>query len=104
MVLLSLTCLSLPWLSSIWLGSTLPGWVGTAQLGSLGLAELCQAWRGLAKLCLALLGSAHLTSIASIKALNREVEPYGFVLVKTPREYYHALGRGLLPIASALFR
>ena len=39
-----------------------------------------------------------------IKALNREVEPYGFFLVKAPRKYYHALGRVLLPIAPCLFR
>ena len=38
------------------------------------------------------------------KALNREVEPYGFFLVKALRKYYHALGRGLLPIAPCLFR
>ena len=39
-----------------------------------------------------------------IKALNREVEPYGFFLVNALREYHYALGRGLLTIASALFR
>ena len=33
-----------------------------------------------------------------------EVEPYGFFLVKALKEYHHALGRGLLPIGSALFR
>ena len=38
------------------------------------------------------------------KALNREVEPYGFFLVKAIRKYHHVLGRGLFPIASALFR
>ena len=38
------------------------------------------------------------------KALNREVKPYGFFQVKTLREYHHALGRGLLPIAPCLFR
>ena len=38
--------------------------------------------------------------IAKCKALDREVEPYGFFLVKTLREYQDALGRGLLPNAS----
>ena len=39
----------------------------------------------------------------STKALNREVELYGFFPVKALRKYHHALGRGLLPITPALF-
>jgi len=39
-----------------------------------------------------------------LKALDREVEPYGFFLVKALRKYHHALGRVLLPIAPCLFR
>ena len=37
-------------------------------------------------------------SSVTSKALNREVEPYGFFLVNALRKYHHALGRGLLPI------
>ena len=38
------------------------------------------------------------------KELNRELEPYEFVLVNALREYHYVLGQGLLTIASALFR
>jgi len=38
-------------------------------------------------------------SIVTLKALNREVEPYGFYLVIALMKYYHPLDRGLLSIA-----
>ena len=41
--------------------------------------------------------------MAQLKALDREVEPYGFYLVKPLGKIHHALGRGLLPIAPCLF-
>ena len=43
-------------------------------------------------------------SLGGFKALNREVEPFGIFRVKAVREFHYALGQGLLPIASALFR
>ena len=39
-----------------------------------------------------------LLCLIDIKALNREVEPYGFHLVKPLGKIHYALGRGLLPI------
>ena len=49
-------------------------------------------------------GLATQETLSKSKALKREVEPYGFFLVNALREYHYALGRGLLTIASALFR
>ena len=37
--------------------------------------------------------------IVTLRALNREVEQYGFFLIKALRKYHHAMGWGLLPIA-----